>query len=122
MTGCGGGSGGSGIQTINGNNNPHQYITGADGAFVRSVNNVTTISAPNVAIPVSSSGWLPLSADEYYQDFTHNLGKTPVIFRLFDGNGVPISESGHTLLNPNTLRVRVGTWPDGRFSGTIYIG
>lgn len=127
LTGCGGGGGGGGLQSINGSTLPNQTIVGVNGLTVSTVNGVTTITPPPAPpalaanLPIANGGWIALSDDEWYQDFNHNLNKTPVNWQMFDVNGAPVHEVKHQLLSPNTLRLTILRDPDTRFNGNVYV-
>ena len=128
LTGCGGGGGqGGGLQSINGSTLPNQTIVGVNGLTVTTVNGVTTITPPppqpsaSVNMQINSGSWLPLNADEWYQDFNHNLNKSPVNWQIFDANGARVHEVRHQIMSPNTLRLTILRDPDTRFTGNVYI-
>lgn len=127
MTGCGGGGqGGAGILSINNDASQYQQIVGGEGISVVTAGGVTTVSATitpqePVNLAFSEQDWLPLNDDEWYKDFNHNLNSIPVMFRMFDQNGMSITEGRHQIISPDTIRVMINRFPDSRFQGNIYI-
>lgn len=84
-------------------------------------NQIIANKADRVRIPFLLADWQGPASGFYTLDLIHNLGDDKELFvTVYEGNVPSVMES-YTILNENSLRIRVPAIPDMRFSGTAIV-